>query len=77
MTEINKGLKCPFSLAELKEHYSFWPLTYETYHSIKHDISRLSWYNIDQGFLNGTDGEYDCRAYASDIYRFVKYGGPE
>lgn len=89
MTEINKkGLECPFSLGEMKAHYEFEQLTYQTYCNMKADYDRLIRHNRANG-IGFSDDSYGgftrhivpeellISCYIGKIYQFVRHGGPE
>lgn len=84
---IEQGLKCPFTLDEMKAYYALKPLTYETYVCMRHDYDRLIRHNRANGIgfhelLHGVTcyivpEELKISVYLGDIYQMVRYGGPE
>ncbi|UOX40348.1 hypothetical protein UGMREWDR_CDS0025 [Aeromonas phage GomatiRiver_11] len=84
---IEQGLKCPFSLEEMKAHYAMEPLTYATYVCMRHDYDSLIRHNRANGIgfhesLHNVTcyivpEELKISVYLGNIYQAVRYGGPE
>ncbi|QBX32641.1 hypothetical protein Asfd1_15 [Aeromonas phage Asfd_1] len=85
---IEQGLKCPFTIDEMKAYYAKDPLTYKTYANMKYDYDRLCQHNRANGigFVNDSScgatrhivpEELKISVYLGDIYQMIRYGGSE
>lgn len=71
---IEKGLKCPFSLEEMQDYYNNSPLTHETYFNMRYDYDRLVNHNRSHG-IQFVPEEMKIAVYLGDVYKAIHYGG--